>query len=692
MSFDLTTLRNIGIMAHIDAGKTTLTERILYYTGVSHRMGEVHEGSTVMDWMVQEQERGITITSAATTCAWRDHRVNIIDTPGHVDFTVEVERSLRVLDGAIAVFTAVEGVEPQSETVWKQAERYKVPRIAFINKMDRIGADFEAAVESIRARLGANAVPFQLPIGQEDRFQGMVDLLRMVALTWGEDASGTSYKEGPIPAELADDATIARERLVEALASEDEDLLAAYMEGQELPLEQLRAVARRCAIRGTVVPVFCGSAFKKKGVQPLLDAVIHYLPSPMDLPAIEGKDPQDETRTVHRKADPSEPFCALAFKIQADPFVGTLTYLRVYSGSIDAGEVALNPRTGKRERLGRLLQMHANKRDDITTATAGNIVAAAGLRNVATGDTLCDQKHPVVLESMNFPEPVITMAIEAMTKVDEEKLVAALTKLQDEDPTFRVRQDKESGQTLIAGMGELHLEIIKDRLDREFKVQCQVGRPQVAYRETLRGHAEGEGIFKRQTGGKGQYGHVKLRLASGEEGSGIVVRDVTRNGVIPKEFLKSTLDGCREALDRGVLAGFPMIDVVCEVFDGSAHDVDSTEIAFRVAASMAVQDAAKNATPILMEPIMRVEISVPEEYTGAVIGDLSGRRGSVTRMEARTGAQVIGAEVPLASMFGYATDLRSATQGRASFSMHCERYADVPPATSQEIVARLRGY
>ncbi len=692
MSNDLAILRNIGIMAHIDAGKTTLTERILYYTGVSHRMGEVHEGSAVMDWMVQEQERGITITSAATTCAWRDHRVNIIDTPGHVDFTVEVERSLRVLDGAIAVFTAVEGVEPQSETVWKQAERYKVPRIAFINKMDRIGADFDAAVESIRSRLGANAIPFQLPIGQEDRFRGMVDLLRMVAFVWTDDATGNQFQELAIPAELADDATIARERLVEALASEDEDLLAAYMDGQELSLDALKAVARRCAISGAVVPVFCGSAFKKKGVQPLLDAVIDYLPSPLDLPAVEGRDPANEAKALHRRADDAEPFCALAFKIQSDPFVGTLTYLRVYSGSINAGEVALNPRTGKRERLGRLLQMHANKRDDITTVTAGNIVAAAGLRNVATGDTLCDQKHPIVLESMNFPEPVITMAIEAMTKADEEKLVAALTKLQEEDPTFRVRMDKESGQTLIAGMGELHLEIIKDRLDREFKVQCQVGRPQVAYRETLRGHADGEGLFKRQTGGKGQYGHVKLRLAPGEEGSGIVVKDVTSGAPIPREFMKSTLEGCREALDRGVLAGFPMIDVVCEVYDGSAHDVDSTEIAFRVAASMAVQEAAKAATPILMEPIMRVEISMPEEYTGAVIGDLSGRRGSVSRMEARSGAQVVGAEVPLATMFGYATGLRSATQGRASFSMHLERYADVPPAVSQEIVARLRGY
>ena len=692
MQHDLAILRNIGIMAHIDAGKTTLTERILFYTGVSHRMGEVHDGSTVMDWMVQEQERGITITSAATTCTWNAHRINIIDTPGHVDFTVEVERSLRVLDGAIAVFTAVEGVEPQSETVWKQAERHGVPRIAFINKMDRVGADFAAAVQSIRDRLGANAVPFQLPIGQEDQFRGVVDLIRMVALTWGGDSVGASFTVTEIPPELAAAAAEARERLLDAVVGEDEALLEAYLDGRELPLDRLLAAARRASIAGTVVPVFCGSAFKNKGVQPLLDAVVDLLPSPMDLPAIDGRDPSDESKVLHRKASDAEPFCALAFKIQSDPYVGTLTYLRVYSGTIEGGSVALNPRTGKRERVGRLLQMHANKRDDITVATAGNIVAAAGLRNVATGDTLCDQKHPIVLEAMTFPEPVITMAIEPMTKVDEEKLTASLQKLQDEDPTFRVRVDKESGQTLIAGMGELHLEIIKDRLDREFRVQCQVGRPQVAYRETLRGSAEAEGIFKRQTGGRGQFGHVKLRLEANEAGAGIAVVDAVVGGAIPKEFMKATLDGCREALDRGVLAGFPMIDVRCSVYDGSAHDVDSTEIAFRVAASMAVQDAAKNSMPILMEPIMRVEVSVPEEYTGAVIGDLSGRRGSVTRMEARSGAQVIGAEVPLSSMFGYATDLRSATQGRASFTMQFERYADVPPQISHEIVARLRGY
>jgi elongation factor G len=692
MQSDLASLRNIGIMAHIDAGKTTLTERILFYTGVSHRMGEVHEGSAVMDWMVQEQERGITITSAATTCYWRDHRVNIIDTPGHVDFTMEVERSLRVLDGAVAVFTAVEGVEPQSETVWKQAERYHVPRMAFINKMDRVGADFAAAVESIRTRLGANAVPFQLPVGQEDRFRGVIDLMRMRALIWDDEALGASFTVAPIPEDLQLEAEEARERLVDAVAGDDEVLVEAYLEGRPLPEDRLLAAARRCVLAGQVVPVFCGSAFKNKGVQPLLDAVVDYLPSPVDLPAVEGKDPEKESRTLARKASLDEPFCALAFKIQSDPFVGTLTYLRVYSGQIESGSVALNPRTGKRERIGRLLQMHANKREDITVATAGNIVAAAGLRQVATGDTLCDQKHPIVLESMTFPEPVIWMAIEPMTKVDEEKLTAALTKLTEEDPTFRVRLDKDSGQTVIAGMGELHLEIICDRLDREFRVHCQVGRPQVAYRETIGATAVGEGLFKRQTGGRGQYGHVKVRVEPNTTGGGNVFVDATTGGVIPKEFIKPALDGARESLDRGVLAGFPMVDVRCTLIDGSFHEVDSSEIAFRVAGSIAAQDAVRAATPILLEPIMKVEISVPEDYTGAVIGDLSGRRGAVTRMEARPGVQVIGADVPLASMFGYATDLRSATQGRASFTMQFERYADVPAPLSQEIVARLRGY
>jgi elongation factor G len=692
MQSDLASLRNIGIMAHIDAGKTTLTERILFYTGVSHAMGEVHDGSATMDWMIQERERGITITSAATTCYWRDRRVNIIDTPGHVDFTIEVERSLRVLDGAIAVFTAVEGVEPQSETVWKQAERYHVPRIAFINKMDRIGADFAAAVQSIRDRLGANAVPFQLPIGEAERFRGVVDLVKMVALTWDDDALGASVRVGPVPDDLELEVEEARERLLDAVVGEDDVLMEAFLEGKPIPEDRLRAAARMCAIAGTVVPVFCGSAFKNKGVQPLLDAVVDYLPSPMDLPSVTGRDPADESVQITRSASEDEPFCALAFKVQTDSYVGTLTYLRIYSGKIDSGSVALNPRTGKRERIGRLLQMHANKREDVATATAGNIVAAAGLRQVATGDTLCDQKAPVVLEAMTFPEPVIWKAIEAMTKMDEEKLNAALVKLTDEDPTFRVRVDRESGQTVIAGMGELHLEIICDRLEREFKVQAQVGRPQVAYRETLSAIGDGEGLFQRQTGGRGQYGHVRVRVEPNASGTGNTLTDATVGGTIPKEFIKPALDGCREALDRGQLAGFPMVDVKCTVVGGSFHEVDSSDIAFRVAGSLAVQDAVRAGAPILLEPIMKVEISVPEDYTGAVIGDLSGRRGAVNRMEARLGGQVIGADVPLASMFGYATDLRSATQGRASFTMQFERYAEVPASVSQEIVARLRGY
>jgi elongation factor G len=692
MQNDLALIRNIGIMAHIDAGKTTLTERILYYTGVSHRMGEVHDGAATMDWMVQEQERGITITAAATTCHWLGKRINIIDTPGHVDFTVEVERSLRVLDGAIAVFTAVEGVEPQSETVWKQAERYHVPRIAFINKMDRIGADFDAAVESLRTRLGANPLPFQLPIGQAESFVGVVDLLRMVSLRWDEDASGTKVVEGPVPEHLAGAADKAREALIDALSLEDEAIADAFLEGRPLPVETLLAAARKATIGERIVPVFCGAAFKNKGVQPLLDAVVALLPSPPELPAVEGRDPADETRVERRKASVEEPFCGLAFKIASDPFVGSLTYVRVYSGRVGAGEVALNPRTGKRERIGRLLQMHANKREDIQQATAGNIVAVAGLRNVATGDTLCDQKHPVVLESMTFPEPVIWMAIEPMTRADEDKLTASLAKLADEDPTFRVRTDKESGQIVMAGMGELHLDIVRDRLEREFRVHCQVGRPQVAYRETLGATGEAEGLFKRQTGGRGQYGHVIVRLEPYTRGAGNVVADQIVGGAIPREFIRPAMDGCREALERGALAGFPMVDVRCALIGGSFHEVDSSDIAFRIAGSMAVQEAAGRCSPELLEPIMKVEISVPDEYTGAVIGDLTGRRGDVVRMEARAGAQIIGAEVPLSSMFGYATDLRSATQGRASFTMQFHQYATVPSPISREIVGRYRGY
>ncbi len=692
MQNDLARVRNIGIMAHIDAGKTTLTERMLFYTGTIHRMGEVHDGATTTDWMPQERERGITITSAAITCAWKDVKINLIDTPGHVDFTIEVERSLRVLDGAVAVFTAVDGVEPQSETVWKQAEKYGVPRIAFINKMDRVGADFAFATQTIRDRLGANAVPFQLPIGAEDTFAGVIDVVEMVALYWDADPTGVTMRVGELDGEQRAEAELAREVLVDALSNFDERIINAYLEGQPIEPQWLRDAGRKAVVAQAVVPVFCGAAFKNKGVQPLLDAVAAYLPSPLDRPPTEGKDPADESRLLTRRPAANDPFCALAFKIQSDPFVGLVTYLRIYSGSIDAGEVALNPRTGKRERLSRLLQVHADKRVDVPSATEGQIVAAAGLRNVATGDTLCDQKHPIVLEAMSFPEPVVWLAIEPATKADEDKLNAALSRLQDEDPTFRVRMDKESGQIVMAGMGELHLDIIRDRLQREFKVGCQVGRPQVAYRETISAGAEGEGMLKRQTGGKGQYGHVKLVLEPGARGSGIVVLDQVAGGAIPREFIRPAMDGAREALDRGVLAGFPMVDVRCALVGGSFHEVDSSDIAFRIAGSMAAQDAAARAAPILLEPIMRLEISAPEEYTGAVIGDLSGRRGSVNRMDARPGVQVIGAEVPLASMFGYATDLRSATQGRASFTMQFHEYAEVPPPISSEIVARYRGY
>ncbi len=692
MQHDLSSVRNLGIMAHIDAGKTTLTERILYFTGVSHRIGEVHDGAATMDWMVQEQERGITITSAATTCFWRDCRINIIDTPGHVDFTIEVERSLRVLDGAIAVFTAVEGVEPQSETVWKQAEKYGVPCVAFINKMDRVGADFNAAVTSIRDKLGAHPVPFQIPIGREDGFQGVIDLIRMVALRWTGSDNGAEFVVEGIPESLQDEATLTREALIDELAGEDDRITEAFLAGEDIEEAWLLAAARKATLSRRILPVFCGAAFKNKGVQPLLDAVVALLPAPSDLPPVEGRNPDDESKVVHRRPGVQDPFCALAFKIQSDAFVGTLTYLRVYSGTLAPGEVALNPRTGKRERIGRLLQMHANKREDIELATEGMIVAAAGLRNVATGDTLCAQKYPVVLERMTFPEPVIWLSIEPATKPDEDKLTAALARLQDEDPTFRVRVDKDSGQIVMAGMGELHLDIIRDRLQREFRVGCQVGRPQVAYRETVSARGEGEAVLKRQTGGRGQYAHVCVVVEPGGRGSGLQVRDAVVGGAIPQEFVKPAMDGAREALEVGALAGFPMVDVICTIVGGSFHDVDSSDVAFRIAASMAVHDAANKATPILLEPIMNLEISAPAEYTGAVIGDLSGRRGSVSRMDARQSIQIIGAEAPLASMFGYATDLRSATQGRASFTMQFRQYAEIPAPLSQEIVARFRGY
>ena len=693
MGVDLHHTRNIGIMAHIDAGKTTLTERILYYTGMSHRIGEVHDGNATMDWMVQEQERGITITSAATTCEWNDHRINIIDTPGHVDFTVEVERSLRVLDGTIALFSAVEGVEPQSETVWKQAERYGVPRIAFVNKMDRTGADFERVCDSIRERLHPRPVPLQLPIGAESDFIGVVDLIGERAMVWeGETELGAQFEEKPIPDELTEVVATAREALIDALSEFDEQIVAMFLEGESISQDVLWAAARKATLAGSIVPVFCGSAFKNKGVQPLLDSVVHLLPSPLDVPPTQGADPDNDQKVLERKPSLDEPFCALAFKVMTDPYMGTLTFLRVYSGQASAGESVLNPRTGKKERIGRLFQMHANKRDDVGSATVGNILAAVGLKNTATGDTLCDRKHPISLESMTFPEPVISVAIEPDTKSDEDKLGQALEKLSHEDPTFRVHTDEETGQTIVSGMGELHLEIITDRLVREFQVGCRVGRPQVSFRETITSSAEGEGLFKRQTGGRGQFGHAKIRVEPNDPGEGFQFVDAIKGGVIPREFIKPTAQGIEGAMERGILAGYPLVDVKVTLFDGSFHDVDSSEVAFKVAGSMALQDATQKADPVLLEPMMAVEVTTPENYMGAVIGDLNSRRGNVNRMESRLGQQILTADVPLQSMFGYATDLRSATQGRATFSMQFDHYAPVPSAISTEIVQRVRGF
>ena len=693
MGVDLHHTRNIGIMAHIDAGKTTLTERILYYTGMSHRIGEVHDGNATMDWMVQEQERGITITSAATTCEWNDHRINIIDTPGHVDFTVEVERSLRVLDGTIALFSAVEGVEPQSETVWKQAERYGVPRIAFVNKMDRTGADFERVCDSIRDRLHPRPVPLQLPIGAESDFVGVVDLLGEQAMVWeGETELGAQFEERAIPPEMVETVAAARETLIDALSEFDEQIIELFLEGESISQDVLWAAARKATLAGSIVPVFCGSAFKNKGVQPLLDSVVHLLPSPLDVPPTQGRDPDNEEKTLEREPDLDAPFCALAFKVMTDPYMGTLTFLRVYSGQASAGESVLNPRTGKKERIGRLFQMHANKRDDVGSATVGNILAAVGLKNTATGDTLCDRKHPISLESMSFPEPVISVAIEPDTKSDEDKLGQALEKLSHEDPTFRVHTDEETGQTIVSGMGELHLEIITDRLVREFQVACRVGRPQVSFRETITSSAEGEGLFKRQTGGRGQFGHAKIRVEPNDPGEGFEFVDAIKGGVIPREFIKPTAQGIEGAMERGILAGYPIVDVKVTLFDGSFHDVDSSEVAFKVAGSMALQDATLKADPVLLEPMMAVEVTTPENYMGAVIGDLNSRRGNVNRMESRLGQQILTADVPLQSMFGYATDLRSATQGRATFSMQFDHYAPAPSAVSSEIVKRVRGF
>jgi elongation factor G len=677
-------------MAHIDAGKTTTTERILFYTGRTHRIGEVHEGTATMDWMEQEQERGITITSAATTCVWRDILINIIDTPGHVDFTAEVERSLRVLDGAVAVFDAVHGVEPQSETVWRQADKYGVPRICFINKMDKMGADFEHAIDTIRKRLNARPVAIQIPIGQESNFKGVIDLLQMKAILWNDETLGAEYETAEIPENLRKKAEAFHAQLVETVAENDDALLHKFLEGESISADELRAGLRNATIGLKLFPVICGTAFKNKGVQPLLDCVVDYLPSPLDIPPLEVSDLEHPDQKVVRKADDKEPFAALAFKIMTDPFVGQLTFIRVYSGQLKSGDSVLNPRTGKSERIGRLLKMHANKREEIHEIYAGDICACVGLRNVTTGDTICDEKHPVVLESIEFPAPVIAVAVEPKTKGDQEKMGVALNKLSAEDPTFRVHTDVDSNQTIISGMGELHLEIIVDRMMREFGVQANVGKPQVAYRETIRKHAEAEGKYIRQTGGRGQYGHVKIRLEPNPAKGYEFVNDIV-GGVVPKEYIKPIDQGMQEAMEGGVLAGYPMVDVKATLYDGSYHDVDSNEMAFKIAGSLAFKEAARRATPVLLEPVMSVEVVVPEEYMGTIIGDLNSRRGHIEGMEHRAGSQVIKAIVPLAEMFGYATHMRSTTQGRATYSMHFARYEEAPRSVAEEIIARVQG-
>ncbi len=681
--------RNIGIMAHIDAGKTTTTERILFYTGVSYKLGEVHDGTAVMDWMVQEQERGITITSAATTCFWNDYRINIIDTPGHVDFTAEVERSLRVLDGAVAVFDAVAGVEPQSETVWRQADKYRVPRMALVNKMDRVGADFDRTVAMMKSRLGASPVVLQLPWGREDNFQGLIDLVEMKGIRYKDETLGADFEVVDIPDGYLDQAHKVREEMVEAVAETDDELLEKYLSGEEITNDEIRASLRRATVRNQLQPVLCGSAFKNKGVQPLLDAVVEYLPSPLDVPAIDGV-VVGSNEPIVRKASDEEPFAGLVFKIMTDPFVGQLAYFRVYSGHIESGQSVLNVTSTKKERIGRLLKMHANKREEISEVWAGDIAAAVGLRGVTTGDTICDPKAPVLLESMTFPEPVIAVSIEPKTKADQEKLGLALGKLQQEDPTFRVHTDPDTGQTLISGMGELHLEIITDRLVREFNVGANIGKPQVAYKETITVEAEGEGRFVRQSGGRGQFGHAKIRLRP-SSGTDLVFNDQIRGGAIPREFIKPVEQGIREAMETGPLAGFPMTSAEVDLYDGSFHDVDSSELAFKIAGSMAFQAATKKAKPVLLEPVMAVEVVTPEEYMGEVIGDVTSRRGRVQHMEARGNAQVITCRVPLAEMFGYATDLRSATQGRATYSMQFDDYEQAPKNVSEEVVAKAAG-
>jgi elongation factor G len=679
--------RNIGIMAHIDAGKTTATERILYYSGITYKMGEVHEGTATMDWMVQEQERGITITSAATTALWRDHRVNVIDTPGHVDFTIEVERSLRVLDGAIAVFCGVAGVEPQSETVWHQADRYLVPRIAFVNKMDRVGADFSRVVTMIRERLRARPVAVQLPLGTEDRFCGVIDLVKMKALSWDRTSLGAEYETQEIPAEYASAAAAAREQLLEAAAEADEQLLEKYLEGQACGEAELRRAIRRGCLNLSLVPVLCGAAFKNTGIQPLLDSVVDYLPSPVDIPPVRGVHPGSRAEE-ERPASDSAPFAALAFKIMTDPYVGSLSFFRVYSGVAASGTYVFNASKGKRERIGRLLKMHANKREEIDAVYAGDIAAAVGLRHTSTGDTLCNDSHPIVLEAIEFPEPVISIAIEPKTKADQERLGLSLQKLAAEDPSFRVTTDRETAQTIISGMGELHLEVIVDRLLREFKVGANVGKPQVAYKETIRRTVEQEGRFVRQSGGRGQYGHVWLRLEALEPGKGFEFVDGTKGGTVPREYIGSVGRGAREALESGVLAGYPVVDVRVILYDGSYHEVDSSDVAFQIAGSMAVREGLAKASSVLLEPIMSLEVVVPEEFMGDVIGNINGRRGKILGLEARGGAQVISAHVPLGEMFQYATDLRSMSQGRATYTMQFSRYESVPAAISEQITQR----
>jgi elongation factor G len=677
-------------MAHIDAGKTTTTERILFYTGKTHRIGEVHEGTATMDWMEQEQERGITITSAATTCTWRDIRINIIDTPGHVDFTAEVERSLRVLDGAVAVFDAVHGVQPQSEKVWRQADKYGVPRICFINKIDKMGADFEHAIDTIRKRLSARPVAIQIPIGQEDKFKGVIDLINMKAIVWVDDTMGAEYVTEEIPAELKKKAEAFHAQLVESIAENDDEILHKFLEGEEITADELRASLRKSTIALKVFPVVVGTAFKNKGIQPLLDAVVDYLPSPLDVPETHGLNPETGEQ-IFRKADDKEPFSALAFKIMADPFVGQLTFIRVYSGQLKTGDSVLNTGRRRSERIGRLLKMHANKREEISEILAGDICAAVGLKGVSTGDTICSEDHAIALENITFAVPVISVAVEPKTKADQEKMGMALGRLAQEDPTFKVHTDPDSGQTIISGMGELHLEIIVDRMMREYKVEANVGKPQVAYRETIRKHSEAEGKYIRQTGGRGQYGHAKIKLDPQPAGTGYeFVNDIV-GGSVPKEFIKPIDQGIQEALEGGILAGYPMVDVKATLYDGSYHDVDSNEMAFKIAGSMAFKEAARKASPVLLEPVMAVEVVTPEDYAGVIMGDLSSRRGRIEGMEHRAGSQVIKAIVPLAEMFGYATHMRSSTQGRAEYSMHFARYEEAPRSVAEEIIAKVQG-